>query len=89
MGSGIQCRYLSHLSISRATTPALSGPEYGYQSGEVRPQAFQLGSVFQDADRHHSREDLSDGLLDCQISEIGGQVHSPLSSICEDAAVAA
>ena len=37
-----------------------------------------------DVDRHHLREDLSNGILDYQITNYGGQVLSPTESACKD-----
>ena len=81
--AGVQLHYLDNLvvimnyevgsslvSTLRATLTDLSEPRGGHQSGEVRPQAFQHSLVSQDADRHHPRECLPNGLSDCQISEL-------------------
>ena len=65
-------------STSGAAPPALSGPGNCHQLGEVRPQAVQQGSLSRDADRHHSREGLSDGLSDYQIPRSCRQVPSLL-----------
>ena len=54
----------SSLSATSGTTPpALSGPGNCHLFGEIKPRAFQQGTVSRGANRHHRKEGLSNGLL--------------------------
>ena len=63
-------------STSQATPSAPLRPGDCQQLGEVRPQAIQQGSLSWDADRHHPREGLPNGLSYCKIPGSCGQVLS-------------
>ena len=73
-------------ATTEATPPALSRPGDCHRLGEVRPQSIQQGAVSRDADRHHPREGLSNGLLECQILGSNSQVSVPSVTTREDVA---